>query len=185
MTFLEIFIIAVALAMDAFAVSLAAAAAGFAANRRAAFRLSFHFGLFQAIMPLLGWSLGVTVERQIARYDHWVAFVLLSLVAFRMIRSGLHPAASSRRGDPSRGWTLVVLSTATSIDALAIGLTLAALQVHVIYPSLIIGLVTGGMCVAAIAGGRKLGPGLGDRAQIAGGVVLFLVGARVLVAHLL
>ena len=91
MTFLEIIVIAVALAMDAFAVSLAAAAAGFAGNRRATFRLSFHFGLFQAVMPVLGWSLGLSVEPYIARYDHWVAFVLLGMVGLRMIIAGLHP----------------------------------------------------------------------------------------------
>ncbi|MBD3868497.1 MAG: manganese efflux pump [Acidobacteria bacterium] len=184
MTFLEIIVIAVALAMDAFAVSLAAAAAGFAGNRRATFRLSFHFGLFQAVMPVLGWSLGLSVEPYIARYDHWVAFLLLGLVALRMISAGLRPAAASRMSDPSRGWTLIMLSTATSIDALAIGLTLAALKVSVIYPAAIIGLITCGICILAIAGGRRMGPRLGDRAQIAGGLILLLVGIRVLVFHL-
>ena len=185
MTFLQISIIAVALAMDAFAVALAAAAAGFASNRRAVFRLSFHFGLFQAIMPVLGWSMGLSVERYVAPYDHWVAFFLLSLVALRMISAGLNSVAAPRRGDPSRGWTLVMLSTATSIDALAIGLTLAALNVSVIYPAAVIGVITCGMCVLAIVCGRRLGPHFGDRAQIAGGVILFLVGVRVLVTHLL
>jgi putative Mn2+ efflux pump MntP len=184
MTFLEIIVIAIALAMDAFAVSLAAAAAGFAGNRRATFRLSFHFGLFQAVMPVLGWSLGLSVEPYIARYDHWVAFLLLGLVALRMISAGLRPVAASRISDPSRGWTLVMLSTATSIDALAIGLTLATLKVSVIYPAAIIGLITCGMCILATAGGRRLGPRLGDRAQIAGGLILLLVGIRVLVSHL-
>jgi len=185
MTFLEIIVIAVALAMDAFAVSMAAAAAGFAGNRRATFRLSFHFGLFQAMMPVLGWSLGLSAQRHIAAWDHWIAFVLLGLVGFRMIVAGMHPEQSSRRGDPSRGWTLVMLSTATSIDALAVGLTLAALQVSVIYPAAVIGLITCGMCIVAIAGGRRFGPHLGDRAQIAGGLVLTLVGIRVLVSHLI
>ena len=184
MTFIEIMVIAVALAMDAFAVSMAAAAAGYAADRRAVFRLSFHFGLFQGIMPVLGWSLGHSMERAIARYDHWVAFGLLSLVALRMIYSGLNPDRPAGRSDPSRGWTLVMLSTATSIDALAVGLTLAALQVAVIYPAAVIGLITCAMCVAAIAGGRRFGPRLGDRAQIFGGTILFLVGLRVLISHL-
>ena len=184
MTSLDILIIALALAMDAFAVSLAAAAAGFAGNHRATFRLSFHFGLFQAMMPVLGWSLGLSVEPYISRSDHWIAFLLLSLVAGRMISAGLHPESTSRGGDPSRGWTLVMLSTATSIDALAIGLTLAALKVSVIYPAVIIGLITCAMCILAITFGRRVGPRLGDRAQIAGGLTLFLVGVHVLVSHL-
>ena len=184
MNFLEIIIVAIALAMDAFAVSLAAAAAGFAGNRRATFRLSFHFGLFQAMMPVLGWALGLSVEPYIARYDHWVAFALLSLVAVRMVSAGLRPEPPAQRGDPSRGWTLIMLSTATSIDALAVGLSLAALRVSVIYPAAVIGVVTCAMCLLAIAGGRRVGPHLGDRAQIAGGLILFLVGIRVLVSHL-
>ncbi len=77
-----------------------------------------------------------------------------------------------------------MLSTATSIDALAVGLTLAALKVSVIYPAVVIGLITCGMCVLAIVGGRRLGPALGDKAQIVGGMILFLVGIRVLVSHL-
>jgi len=184
MTFLEIIVIAVALAMDAFSVSLAAAAAGFAGNRRATFRLSFHFGLFQALMPVLGWSLGLSVEPYIARFDHWVAFGLLGLVGLRMIFAGLHPEAPSRTSDPSRGWTLVMLSAATSIDALAVGLTLAALKVSVIYPAAVIGLITGGMCIFAIAAGRRIGSRLGDSAQIAGGLILTLIGIRVLLSHL-
>ena len=184
MDLLEILPIAFALSLDAFAVSLAAAASGKAAGRRAAFRLSFHFGLFQFLMPILGWALGSTFAPLIGRYDHWVAFTLLVLVAARMIQSGFGPVEDRRLGDPSRGWILIMLATATSIDALAVGLSLATLGVSVWYPSVVIGVVTAGMCVGAIAGARYLKKELGTRSQIAGGVILLLVAIRILATHL-
>lgn len=184
MSALEILALAIALAMDAFAVSLAAAAVGFAEGGRARFRLAFHFGLFQGLMPVLGWALGRTVAARIAAVDHWIAFGLLAFIAWRMIRAGWDPDGETLRRDPSRGMTLVMLSTATSIDALAVGLSLSALQIDVILPSLVIGVVTAALCLVAILGGRRLGRRLGDRAQIAGGVLLLLVALKILIEHL-
>jgi len=184
MTLIEILPIALALSMDAFAVSLGAAAAGFAGSRRAVFRLAFHFGLFQFLMPLLGWSLGRTVEPWIADFDHWIAFALLGFVGVRMIRSGSCPAGSGPSDDPSRGLLLVMLATATSIDALAVGLSLAALRISVWYPAVVIGVITAGMCVVAILGARWIRSGLGSWAQIAGGIVLLIVAFRVVISHL-
>ena len=124
----ELLVIAVGLSMDAVAVSLAASASNRAPGARATFRLSFHFGLFQAVMPVVGWALGVTVAPYIASIDHWVAFGLLVFVGGRMIYAALHDGDDPDLSrDPSRGTTLVMLSVATSIDALAIGLTLAML----------------------------------------------------------
>ncbi|MFH1842294.1 MAG: manganese efflux pump MntP family protein [bacterium] len=184
MSFVEIFSTALALSMDAFAVSLAAVASGQAAGKRAAFRLSFHFGLFQFLMPVVGWALGTAVEPYIARYDHWVAFSLLAIVATRMIRSGLRPEDQVRPTDPSRGLLLVALSTATSIDALAVGLSLATLRINIWYPAVIIGLVTSTMCLIAIIGARRIGLAMGARAQIFGGIVLLAVAVNIVVTHL-
>jgi putative Mn2+ efflux pump MntP len=186
MTLAEILLIAVGLAMDAFAVSLGAATCGRISGRRAAFRLAFHFGVFQALMPLAGWALGATVAPFIEGFDHWVAFGLLAFVGGRMVRSGLSPETETADcQDPSRGWTLVILSVATSIDALAVGLSFAMLHISAWLPAAIIGGVTRGMCLIGIYLGGRLGEWVGKRMEVVGGLVLLLIGLRILLAHLL
>ncbi len=184
MSFLSILLIALGLAMDAFAVALGAGASGRARGRRAAFRLSFHFGLFQFLMPVIGWLIGTRVAGLIAAFDHWVAFALLAVVGARMVRAGLDASAEAGAGDPSRGATLIMLSVATSLDALAIGLTLAMLRVDIWYPSAVIGLVAGALSLAGLRLGSRLGARFGKRMEIAGGVVLILVGLHILLSHL-
>jgi len=184
MSFPEILLIAIGLSMDAFAVSLGASAAQRDMGGRAAFRLSFHFGLFQFMMPVLGWALGATVVAYVAAFDHWIAFGLLSIVGVRMIRAGFDHQVTAWRGDPSRGWTLVILSVATSIDALAVGLTLAMLGTAIWYPSVVIGIVAGGLSFMGIRLGSRLGRTFGKRMEIAGGVLLLGIGLRILYLHL-
>jgi putative Mn2+ efflux pump MntP len=184
MSLIEILMIAVGLAMDAFAVSLGTGTSGHAADNRAAFRMSFHFGLFQFMMPVIGWFAGVNIEPLIAPLDHWIAFALLAFVGARMIRSGLDPEAESFQTNPTRGMTLVILSIATSIDALAIGLSLAFLQVTIWYPSIIIGVVCAGFSLVGIRLGHRLGEKFGKRMEIVGGVILILIGLRILASHL-
>lgn len=178
----EVLSIAFALGVDAAAVSLAAAAAGFAADRRAAFRLWFHFGLFQFLMPLVGWGFGAAVRPVVEHGGRWLAAALLGWVALRMLRSGLRPSGELPSRDPSRGMTMVMLSVATSLDALAVGLSLAALGVPVLTPAAVIGLVTAGMCLGVIVAARRLSPRLGSRAELAGGIVLLAVAARIVLA---
>lgn len=185
MGFLEILMIAVGLAMDAFAVSLGAGASGQATGGRAAFRLSFHFGLFQFIMPVIGWFLGMGIAPLISSVDHWIAFGLLAFVGVRMIRSGFDTDGAIYTTDPSRGLTLVALAIATSIDALAIGLSLAMLRVKIWYPSVIIGVMTGGLSLLGIRLGTRLGARFGKRMEIVGGVILTLIGLRILLSDLL
>jgi len=180
----EILLIAVGLAMDASAVSLGAGASGRAVGRRAAFRLSFHFGLFQALMPLVGWFAGRQLVDLLAGVDHWIAFGLLAVIGGRMIRSGLRAETGDAAADPSRGWSLVGLSVATSIDALAVGLSLAMLQVPIWGPILAIGLVTAALSLTALLLGRVLGERFGQRMEILGGVVLVVIGLHVLISHL-
>ncbi len=185
MSLIEILAVAVGLAMDAFAVSLGAGATAFANNGRARFRLSFHFGLFQCLMPIAGWALGTTVAPYIASVDHWIAFALLACVGGRMVRSaqagGDEPAYPR---DPSRGGTLVMLAVATSIDALAVGLSLAMLEVGIWYASVTIGIVTGLLSLLGIRLGTRLGTRFGRRMEVAGGLILLAIGVRILVAHL-
>jgi putative Mn2+ efflux pump MntP len=180
---LEIVLLAVGLAMDASAVSLAAGASGRARGFRPTFRLAFHFGLFQFLMPILGWLGGELVAGAVAAVDHWVAFALLAVVGGRMIRAGLAPADAPPPGDPSRGWTLVALSVATSIDALAVGLTLALVGVRILLPSVVIGVVTAAMSAAGVQLGSRLGTRWGRGMDLVGGLILLAIGARLVVAH--
>lgn len=185
MNLFEIFLIALSMAMDAFAVCLSAGAQERTSGPRPTFRLAFHFGLFQFLMPVLGWFAGTTIERYITAFDHWIAFGLLAFVGGRMIISGLNPDADQQTNDPSRGWTLVLLSIAVSIDALAVGLSLGIVGVTIWTPAVVIGVVTGLVSWLGIKLGNKLGEKFGKRMEIAGGIILVLLGIRILLAHLL
>ncbi|MDO9349472.1 MAG: manganese efflux pump MntP family protein [Anaerolineales bacterium] len=181
----EVFLIALSMAMDAFAVCLGAGTSAQTSGPRPTFRLSFHFGLFQFIMPVIGWLAGTTIVNYIADYDHWVAFGLLAFVGIRMIRSGFDSSNESHKNDPSRGWSLILLSIAVSIDALAIGLSLALIGVTIWYPAVVIGVVTGLVSWLGLRLGNVLGGKFGKRMEIAGGIVLILIGARIVLSHLL
>jgi putative Mn2+ efflux pump MntP len=183
MPFYEMLLLALSMAMDAFAVCLIAGAMHSATGPRPAFRLSFHFGLFQFLMPVVGWLVGRTVEPLIAGYDHWVAFGLLLFVGVRMIYGALR-GEEAQPPDPSRGWTLVLLSVAVSIDALAVGLSLGLLGISVWYPAFIIGLVTGLLCLAGLQVGKTVGDRLGRPVEIAGGLVLIGIGLRIVMTHI-
>lgn len=183
MPFIEVLLIALSMAMDAFAVCLSAGTLRETQGPRPAFRLSFHFGLFQFIMPVLGWLAGTTVEPFIRNYDHWLAFGLLGFVGGRMIYSAVNNKEKAQRSDPSRGWTLVLLSIAVSIDALAVGLSLGILGVFVWYPAILIGVVTGLLSLVGLRLGNSLGQRLGKPVEIAGGLVLLGLGLRILITH--
>ena len=183
MNFLEVLLISLSMSMDAFAVCLGAGTSGKASGPRPTFRLAFHFGLFQFIMPVLGWLAGATLERYIFSYDHWVAFGLLAFVGGRMIWAGFHPDGVERQNDPSRGWTMILLSIAVSIDALAVGLSLGVVGVFVWYPAIVIGVVTGLMSLLGLWIGNGLGRRFGKVMEVIGGIVLIGIGVRILVAH--
>lgn len=183
----HIFALAVALAMDAFAVAVATGVTLKTVSARQTFRLAWHFGLFQAMMPVLGWFCGAHLLEYIDRYGHWIAFCLLTFVGGKMLAEAYeddNDGAEDPR-DPTRSVTLVVLSVATSIDALAIGFTLSVLHVAIAWPALVIGLVAGAFTVAGLHMGAKLGSmsRIGHVAEILGGIVLIAIGVRILWEH--
>jgi putative Mn2+ efflux pump MntP len=185
MSIFVILLISLSMAMDAFAVCLGAGAQAEVAGPRPTFRLAFHFGLFQFVMPVLGWLAGRTIVQFVAPFDHWVAFGLLAFVGLRMIRSGTDKKGEIARVNPSRGWTLILLSIAVSIDALAVGFSLGLVGITIWYPAAVIGVVTSLVSWLGLRLGNKLGEKFGKRMEIAGGIVLILIGVRIVVMHLL
>ncbi len=185
MSLLAIFAIAVGLAMDAFSVSVAASIRIKQMTWRHTFRLAFHFGLFQFFMPLIGYAAGRSVEKLVRDFDHWVAFGLLAIVGGRMIvESFKHAQEEADRKDPSRGLTLIILSVATSLDAVAVGLSLGVLGERILVPSIIIGVVCMVLSYVGTVIGRKIGEMGGAWVERLGGAVLILIGAKIIFDHL-
>ncbi|MEZ4600312.1 MAG: manganese efflux pump MntP family protein [Syntrophotaleaceae bacterium] len=178
--------IALALAMDAFAVALGVGLAVSPLTGRHLFRLGWHFGLFQAMMPVIGWLAGVTLQQYIEAFDHWLALGLLGFVGGKMIYEAFHETDEPKRaGDPTRGMSLVVLSLATSIDALAVGLSLGVLGVSIWFPAAIIGLVAGVLTLVGMLLGQRAGSLLGKRVEVLGGLILIGIGIRIVLEHTL
>jgi len=183
MTVPDLFLLSLALAADAF--SVGAGVGLFHQEGRQVFRLSFHFGLFQGLLAMLGILAGDLLLRWIADWDHWIAFALLAFIGLRMIRGSLNgePGRTLDR-DPTRGWSLVILSTAVSIDAFAAGVGLIAAQAHLVVAVILIAAVSGlatWLAFRASAGVRRL---LGARVELAGGLVLIGLGMKILFEHL-
>ncbi len=186
MTILNIFAIAVALAMDAFAVSIASGVTLKNVSVRQFFRLSWHFGLFQAMMPVIGWGAGLSVRTLIEDFDHWVAFSLLLFVGVNMLRSAFWKQDEENTcKDPTRGSSLVMLSVATSIDALAVGLSMAMLNVSIWFPAFIIGTVAASFTALGLFLGSKACRFMIIQKYAAGfgAVVLIGIGVNILYEH--
>ena len=186
MEFINISAIAVALAMDAFAVSIATGVNLKTVSFRQMFRLSWHFGLFQALMPIIGWSAGMSIRVYIERYDHWVAFGLLTFVGISMLKDAFVKDKNNKPiKDQTRGWTLVMLSVATSVDALAVGFSISLLNVSIWMPALIIGIVAGVFSIAGLQIGERIGSAkrLSFYAETIGGIVLIAIGFNILYEH--
>ena len=149
-------------------------------------RLAWHFGFFQFTMPIIGWAAGSTIQPFIERFDHWAAFLLLLLIGGHMIREGFHDHhAEPQKTDPTRGLRLVVLSVATSIDALAAGLSLSILNIPIWFPAFIIGVVAA-LCTASgihIGSRIKAATCIGRYADVTGGIVLTAIGLKILYDH--
>lgn len=184
MDFLNIFFIALALAMDAFSVAVAAGAYFKKANSRQKFRLSFHFGLFQFLMPIIGWFAGFTIEKYISAYDHWTVFVILSIIGGKMIWDSFKSEDEAVDKDISKGWTLILLSLATSIDAMAVGFSLALIRAEIFFTSVVIGVVCAAMTLLGVFIGEKASHALGRKSFLIGGLMLIAIGIKVVLEHI-
>ena len=176
--------LALALAMDAFAVALGTGAVLSRLTGRHLFRLGFHFGLFQALMPVIGWLAGLTIMQWVEAWDHWIAFSLLAIIGGRMIYEAVSDEEKADERDPTKGLSLVLLSIATSIDALAVGFSLSVIGVSIWMPALVIGLVAGVLTIAGMLLGGRIGDRWGTRVEIFGGLVLIAIGIKILIEHL-
>jgi putative Mn2+ efflux pump MntP len=177
--------IAVGLAMDAFSVCVAAGATIKKLDRGHFFRLSFHFGLFQLLMPLGGYLCGATVVAAISRWDHWIVFAILAFLGGKMLwESSKKDKDYAESKDSSRGMTLIMLSLATSVDAAAVGFSFSALGVPILLPAIMIGLVCSGFSALGVLLGRGLGGAVGAWAERLGGIVLMGIGVKILAEHL-
>ncbi len=185
MSLLTIIGIAIGLAMDALAVAIAVGTRLPRLTYRHYFRLSFHFGLFQALMPIAGWFLGRTVERYISAFDHWVAFALLVAIGAKMLYESFQHKRDVEKvlSDPTRKWSLILLSVATSIDAFAVGLSMALLNIGIALPATIIGVVALLATAIGMRCGRSLGERIGSKAEFIGGLILIGIGLKIVLSH--
>jgi manganese efflux pump family protein len=184
MEFIELILLAIGLSLDAFAVALGSSSNGQIKGKRPAFRLSFHFALFQGLMPIIGWTIGNRVDNLIKLVDHWIAFFLLLFVGGKMIYESFNTEKKEQKSNPTKGWTLVMLSVATSIDALVVGFSLALMRMDIWYPSLIIGFTTGILSLIGIYFGVKLGSLFGKRMELLGGLIIIGIGLKILLTDL-
>ena len=184
MRLVTILFIAVGLAMDAFAVSIVTGSVYKDLRVRYTLRMALFFGGFQAIMPIIGFFAGLGLRAYITGFDHWVAFALLSLVGGKMIYESFHAEPAERNRDPSSLLTLLALSVATSIDALAVGITLSLLKVSLAWAASVIGLVTFVLSYAGVLLGKRFGHLFESKIEILGGLILIAIGVKILIEHL-
>lgn len=184
MTLIPIFLIAVGLALDAFTAAVACGLAVKPLRASYAFRIAFFFGAFQTFMPIIGWTAGVSLRLIVASFDHWIAFILLFAIGCRMIYESFRKEKKSSCGNTVSPGGLLVLSLATSIDALAVGISFAFLKETILFPSLIIGSVTFALCLAGVWFGNRFGHIFENKLETAGGLILIGIAIKILASHL-
>lgn len=183
MSLIELFIIAVGLSMDAFAVSICKGLSMRQMKPKDAVVVGLYFGGFQGLMPFIGYLLGSQFKSAITSIDHWIAFILLGIIGINMIREAMNPEAESC--DASVAFQdMLVLALATSIDALAVGVTFAFLQVDILPAVSFIGLTTFILSIIGVKAGTVFGCKYKSKAEFAGGLILMLMGCKILVEHL-
>ena len=184
--FLYVFLIALGLSADCFAVALSGGISNINHSWPRILRVSFSFGLFQALMPVIGWLAGRTIVEFIADYDHWVAFALLAVVSGRMLLEAFRPEQGRyKEVDITKGFLLITLSIATSIDALAVGLSFAFLNVSIVLASPTIGVVAFIVTAIGFILGKKASKLIGKRAEAIGALILLAIAFRILLSHIL
>lgn len=185
--FIELFLIGVGLSMDAFAVSVCKGLAMEKINKKQAVVIGLYFGGFQALMPLLGWLLGVRFQKYIVSIDHWVAFALLAFIGGKMILEAVRDKVDHEIGQkdlPLNHREMLIMAVATSIDALAVGITFAFLDVPIAEAVTVIGCTTFVLSIAGVVVGNFFGTRYKKKAEISGGVILILIGLKILTEHL-
>lgn len=185
--FIELFLIGVGLSMDAFAVSVCKGLAMGKINKKQAVVIGLYFGGFQALMPLLGWLLGVRFQKYIVSIDHWVAFALLAFIGGKMILEAVRDRDDQEIGQkdlPLNHREMLIMAVATSIDALAVGITFAFLDVPIAEAVTVIGCTTFVLSIAGVVVGNFFGTRYKKKAEISGGVILILIGLKILMEHL-
>lgn len=181
-----LFLVAVGLAIDCFSVSICIASSPLPLTPRSIFRLAFHFGFFQGGMTFLGWLLGTSIADYVSRLDHWITFTLLAFIGGKMILEGVRQKEIEDSGscpDRTRGFSLLMLSVATSIDAFGVGISYAFFDGGITSTSLLIAVVSFLFTIAGLLGGQKIRSIVGNRAEILGGSVLIFIGLRILLTH--
>ncbi len=187
MKLLNIILIAIGLSMDAFAVSIANGITIKQNRMPNALKMAFSFGMFQAIMPVIGWLAGRTLVDFVSSVDHWIAFGLLLYIGAEMIYEAVKPGGCEEETKDCAGLDasrLFILSVATSIDALAVGITFAFLNISIIYPVITIGLITFAFSFAGFFSGNRLGLMFGNKIEILGGCILIGIGLKIMIEHL-
>ena len=183
---LTIFAVGISLAMDAFAVSVVCGVVFGKLHILHALRMALFFGAFQSLMPLLGFVAGKTFEGFIGHYDHWVAFILLTIIGGKMIYEAFKiEEVEKKPADPSNLIALLILSIATSIDALAVGFTLSLITRSIALAVGLIGLITFVLSYAGYLIGKRFGHFLENKIEIVGGVILIAIGAKIFIQHLM
>jgi len=185
MDYISIVIIAIGLAMDAFAVSMAAGVSLKYFQVKPAFRVALFFGFFQAIMPYLGWLAGSSFSTSIASIDHWVVFFILLFIGGKMIYESFVITKAESSCDPNNIVTVFLLAIATSIDALAVGISFSLLNQQIIEPIIIIGLVTFILSLFGVYIGSKIGSIFENKIELLGGIILIAIGTKILLEHLM
>jgi manganese efflux pump family protein len=180
-----IILIAFSLAMDCFAVSITGGALVVKPRLKNALKIGAFFGLFQSIMPLIGWALGYGFRNLISRFDHWIAFGLLFAIGVKMIYESFRKDTDKKKKDILNNYTLFLLAIATSIDALIVGMSFAFIDVPLIYSILIIGAFAFLLSVIGYFIGNKVGNFIKSKIEIVGGVILIGIGIKILVEHLI
>jgi manganese efflux pump family protein len=183
MSLITIFLIAAALGIDAFSVAIGIGATNNKKSWAPVLRLSVAFGIFQFATALIGWLAGLTVVEIISTFDHWVAFTLLVLIGGKMIWEGLEKETDGEKQDQTRGWPLLLLSIATSIDSLAVGFSFSVLKTAILFPATIIGIVCFLMTAVGMIFGKVLARLFDKKVEIFGGIVLIAIGVKILIEH--
>ena len=183
MGILEISLLGIGLAMDAFAVSICKGLSMKKMNWKNAIIIALYFGIFQALMPMIGYFFGTTFESFVTAFDHWIAFILLALIGGNMIKESFDNE-DEKKNDKVDFKTMIVLALATSIDALAVGITFAFFDVNLLLAVAIIGIITFIISIFGVKIGNKFGDKYQNKAELIGGIILVILGIKILLEHL-